>query len=374
VFTNEETFPQVKASGADKPQAAMVIMDPNTGNVLGMVGGRGEKQGNRVLNRATQSFRQPGSSIKPLTVYSPALDMGAITPYSIFDNTPLSVSGGKPWPKNENGKYTGRMTVEQAVDGSINAVAARVVDMITPERSFTFGSVNLGLTSLVRQQEKGGKVYADVSIAPLSLGGLTKGVSVEEMTAAYCAFDNKGFYTKPRTYTRVEDSNGKVVLDNKPKSVPAMKEKTAYYMNFLLQSAVKQGTGTPAQMKNMPVAGKTGTTNDNYDRWFMGYTPYYVGGVWFGFDEPQEIITVKSTNPALALWKLVMDKVHEGLPKKEFYQPTGLVNASYCLDSGLAPSSYCRMDPRGNRVATGLFYKEDVPSKVCDIHVPVNID
>ena len=254
-------------------------------------------------------------------------------------------------------------------------MAARVVDMITPEKAFSFASVNLGLTSLVREQEKGGKVYSDVNIAPMSLGGLTKGgVRGGNDGGVLRVCQQGGFTRSPAPTQRVKDSKGNVILDNTPKSVAAMKEKTAYYMNYMLQNVVKQGTGTKARLDNMAVAGKTGTTSDDNDRWFVGYTPYYVSTVWFGFDEPQEIKLEKSTNPPLALWKMVMSKVHEGLENKSFFAPEGLVKASYCMDSGLAPTEYCRMDRRGSRVATGLFYKEDVPSSRCTMHVQVNMD
>lgn len=375
VFSNPDNIPKVVVNGPETPQASMVVMDPYTGNVLGMVGGVGEKEGAFTLNRATQTYRQPGSSIKPISVYSPALDMGMITPYSVLEDSPLYFDdNGKPWPKNYDLRYRGLMTATRAVELSDNAVAAKVVDMITPERAFNFATQNLGLTSLVRETTIAGKVYSDVNIAPMSLGGLTKGVSVEEMTAAYCAFVNDGVYTKPRTYTKVVDSGGNVVLNNVPESNVAMKEKTAYYMTYMLQSVVKQGTGTKAQLENMAVAGKTGTTTNDNDRWFVGYTPYYVGAVWFGFDEPQEINLEKSTNPALALWKMVMERAHEGLESKTFNEPEGLVKASFCLDSGMAPSEYCTQDVRGSRVAVGLFYPEDVPQQICTRHVPVMKD
>lgn len=374
VFSNEKNFPVTY--GSDLPEAAMVVIDQKTGNIVGLVGGRGEKTLDRGLNRASQSYRQPGSSIKPVSVYAPAIDKGYITPSAVRDDAPLKLSSkNNMWPKNSTvSGYTGRMTIIRAVELSVNTVPVSLVNEMTPEVSFDFATQKLGLTSLQRELKKGQKVYSDVGLASMALGGLTKGVSVKDLTAAYAAFPNNGVYTKPRTYTQVVDSNGTVILDNRPKTEVAMEEETAFYMNYMLQSVVKNGTGKAAAMKNIAVAGKTGTTDEDKDRWFVGYTPYYTGGVWFGFDDPKEIDLEKSKNPALVMWKLVMDKVHAGLPAKSFEQPSDVVSASFCLDSGMAPTSNCRNDVRGSRVGTGLFFKKDVPTEACDVHVSVRID
>lgn len=362
VFADEENIPKVK--GLEKPQCAMVVMDPYTGNVLGMVGGLGEKQGNLVFNRATQARRQPGSSIKPIAVYAPAMEYGLITPYSVIDDVPFSSGKRGPWPRNSGGGYRGLTTVLQGVTQSRNTIAVQVMNMLTPQMSYNFMTERIRITSLVEQ---------DIDYAPLALGGLTRGVSVLEMTAAYCMFPNHGVYTKPRTYTLVIDSNGETVLDNRPQTTVAIQEKNAWYMNTCLQNVVRSGTGSRAKLANgQPAAGKTGTTTDDYDRWFVGYTPYYCGGAWFGFDDPKKIALAESTNPALAMWKLVMDRLHEDLETKDFFTLENTKKASYCLDSGMAPSENCKLDPRGNRVASGVFYADDVPRTPCTAHTLVN--
>lgn len=368
VYQDPDQFPII--TGDKQPESAMVIMDPYNGQVKAMVGGRGEKTTNRAWNRATMTKRQPGSSIKPLTVYAPGIEYGFITPASVFDDSPLNEE--TRWPKNQSSGFSGRMTVKKAVQLSTNTVATKVLDLVTPERSFSFATVNLGL-DLVRSKTISEQVFSDIDYAPLALGGLTDGLSVLEMTAAYASFVNKGVYTEPSTFSLVLDSENNVILDNTPDTHVAMKEKTAYYMNYLLQSVVTSGTGTKAQLENMAVAGKTGTTNDDKDRWFVGYTPYYVAAVWLGYDTPKEIKLDKSYNPSLYVWKAVMEQLHEGLEPKTFFEME-TVNAQYCLDSGLAPSPYCELDPRGNRITSGTFLKEDVPTQTCDCHVPVTID
>ena len=368
VYKNADNFPTI--SGDKQPESAMVIMEPYTGVVLAMVGGRGEKTVDRAWNRATQTKRQPGSSIKPLTVYGPALEYGFITPNTVFDDSPLDEE--TRWPKNQSSGFSGRMTVKKAIQLSTNTVAVKVLNEVTPERAFNFASVNLGL-DLVRSKTISGKVYSDVNLAPLGLGGLTQGLSVLEMTAAYSAFVNKGVYTEPRTFSRVEDASGNVILENKAQTQVAMKEKTAYYMNNLLRNVVEAGTGKNARLENMPVAGKTGTTDEDNDRWFVGYTPYYVAAVWFGYDTPKEIKLERAYNPSIVIWKTVMEKLHAGLEYKNFFQ-LETVQAKYCIDSGLAPTEACYLDPRGNRVTTGTFLPEDVPTKKCDVHTTVTID
>jgi len=368
VYQNDENFPHIE--GDKQPESAMVVMDPYSGSVLGMVGGRGEKTVNRGLNRATMSKRQPGSSIKPLTVYAPALEYGFITPATVFDDSPFDEE--TRWPKNQSSGFSGRMTVKKAVQNSTNTVAVKVLDLVTVDRSFSFATVNLSL-DLVRSETINGKAFTDMDYSPLALGGLTHGLSVLEMTAAYASFVNHGIFTEPRTYSHVEDADGNVLLNNRARTQVAMKEETAYYMNNLLKNVVETGTGRKAKLENMPTAGKTGTTNDDNDRWFVGYTPYYVSAVWFGYDIPKEIKLSTSTNPAVAVWKTVMDELHAGLETKSFFT-LETEQAEYCLDSGLKPSEYCALDPRGSRITTGTFIKGEAPTETCSCHVPVTID
>ncbi len=363
VFKNSANFPTYK--GSTQPECAMVVMDPYTGNVLGIVGGRGEKTLNRGLNRATNSYRQPGSSIKPLSVYAPAIEYGLINPQSPVDDAPIKVLSNSAYPKNESRTYAGRMTILSGLEDSLNTVAMKTLVDLTPERSFNFLTANLGFSSLNRK--------SDINLAPLSLGALTKGVSVLEMAAAYSAFPNKGNYTQPKTYTKVLDNQNKVLLEKEAQVIDAMSEKTAAYMNYMLQKVVTQGTGVYAKLKSgMPAAAKTGTTDDDKDRWFVGYTPYYCAAVWYGYDKPKQI--PKSLSPALTVWKKVMDEIHTGLENKNFFETDDFKYVNVCSCSGLIPGEACSLDPRGSRIIAGYFHKDDVPKKKCDVHKLVQID
>jgi len=371
VFKDNNNFPKIK--GNVQPEAAMIVIDPYTGAIKGMVGGRGEKTADRTLNRATQSKRQPGSTIKPLAVYAPAVEYGYITPATVFDDAPATF--GNWTPKNSYSGYRGLSTVRKAIEQSMNIVAVKVLDKIGVDTSFNFLKTNLGFTTLVENERRqDGKVYSDKNYPALSLGGLTDGMTVEEVAAAYATFVNRGIYTRPYTYTKVLDHEGKIILENQKQTHVAMSEQTAYLMTQMLTGVVTSGTGTAARLSGgMPVAGKTGTTSDNMDRWFAGYTPYYVGVVWFGYDQPKEI-NVSGTNPAIVLWKAVMENIHKNLSIKQFDEPSGIVKASICVDSGLKATEACSHDPRGSRVRTEYFKKGTVPSKSCNIHVSVETD
>ena len=194
------------------------------------------------------------------------------------------------------------------------------------------------------------------------------------MAQAYATFANEGVYREARTYTKVVDSDGKVVLDNTQQSHVAMKDMTAWYITYMLENTVESGTGTAAQIANMTVAGKTGTTTSDFDRWFAGYTPYYTGVVWCGYDDPEEVVlTDSSTNPAIVLWQKVMEQVHDGLANKEFNKPTNVVECTVCRDSGLLMTDACREDPRGSRAVTVELSLYDVPTQNCDVHKEVEI-
>lgn len=371
VYKDPASFPALK--GDEQPESAMVIMDPYTGAVLGVVGGRGEKTGARTLNMATQTKRAPGSSIKPLSVYGPAIEYDLITYGSVFDDGPIDLDG-KPWPKNQSNKYEGTMTVKRGVQLSINTLPVKIMQILTPRKSYDFMTQNLGITSLVEKKEVGGQIKSDIGLAPLALGGLTDGISVLELTAAYTPFVNAGIYAKPYTFTKVLSHEGKVLLETEPKLSVAMSEQTAFIVHKLLENVVATGTGTRARLASgIPAAGKTGTTENDFDRWFVGYTPYYIGAVWFGYASPREIKGTTS-NPSLNAWKLVMDKVHANLAKKAFADPPSkVVQAQYCIDSGGVPTDACKNDPRGSRVETGWFKVGTQPKEPCKVHTPVEI-
>ena len=373
VYQNLDNIPNTASS--QQLQSGIVIIDNKTGDVVAVAGGVGEKQGSLILNRATQSYLSPGSTIKPVSVYAPALELGLITPATVMDDTPYSFTDARHWPKNSDSIYRGLMNINEAVALSINTIPVKLVAQMTPEYSFEFAKEKMGLSTLVSSYvNAAGDTFSDVDLAPLAMGGLTRGVTVKAMAQAYATFANEGVYREARTYTKVVDSDGKVVLDNTQQSHVAMKDMTAWYITYMLENTVESGTGTAAQIENMTVAGKTGTTTSDFDRWFAGYTPYYTGVVWCGYDDPEEVVlTDSSTNPAIVLWQKVMEQVHDGLPNKEFNKPTNVVECTVCRDSGLLMTDACREDPRGSRAVTVELSLYDVPTQNCDVHKEVEI-
>ena len=373
VYQNLDNIP--KTASSQQLQSGIVIIDNKTGDVVAVAGGVGEKQGSLILNRATQSYLSPGSTIKPVSVYAPALELGLITPATVMDDTPYSFTDARHWPKNSDSIYRGLMNINEAVGLSINTIPVKLVAQMTPEYSFEFAKEKMGLSTLVSSYvNAAGDTFSDVDLAPLAMGGLTRGVTVKAMAQAYATFANEGVYREARTYTKVVDSDGKVVLDNTQQSHVAMKDMTAWYITYMLENTVESGTGTAAQIENMTVAGKTGTTTSDFDRWFAGYTPYYTGVVWCGYDDPEEVVlTDSSTNPAIVLWQKVMEQVHDGLANKEFNKPTNVIECTVCRDSGLLMTDACREDPRGSRAVTVELSLYDVPTQNCDVHKEVEI-
>ena len=308
-------------SGTQQLQSAIVIMNPYDGSVVAVSGGVGDKTINFGLNRATGTKRSPGSSFKPIASYGPATELGYITPSTLVDDSPyLTLSGTSWYPKNDGGSNYGVMTIFEALQYSLNTVAAQIVDKLGPETCYNYLTTKLGVTSLVPD---------DCSYAPMALGQLTNGITVREMAAAYCSFVNDGVFTYSRTYSLVTDKEGNVVIDNSPSTIQAFSPNTAHIMTYMMENAVENGTGTEANLYSMPVAGKTGTSGEYKDRWFVGCTPYYVAAVWTGFDIPSRINA--SGNPAARLWKSVMRPIHDGLEYRSFAYPllngnTGLFN------------------------------------------------
>ena len=339
-------------------QSGITIIDPYTGNIVAMVGKVGEKTENLGWNYAT-GRRQVGSSIKPLTVYAPAIENGAVSPATTFDDYPVQLLEGTPWPKNSPNRYRGMTNVTTGVQHSINTIAVQTLQAVGTAPAFAFATENLGL----------GLVSADMDVSPLGMGGLTYGLNTVEMAAAYAAFANNGIYNSPRTYLRVEDAEGNVILENESESRVAMKESTAYLMNKLLKNAVVAGTGTSARFNGMNIAGKTGTTSQNYDRYFVGYTPYYVAAVWTGYDENEKISY--DGNPAITMWKKVMQQVHAELPNKDFERPaSGLQTVTVCADSGKLCTDACHADLRGSRAISVEIPEEFelLETDVCTLH------
>lgn len=317
VYEDIESFPRPYYTVTGQQlQSAIVIMDPYTGEIVAMSGGVGEKTGNLVLNRATDSQRPPGSSFKPLAVYAPAFDLGIITQNTLVNDAgpdEVQLEHTSWYPNNADYSYMGIITIRTALINSRNTVSAQILDKIGLEASYSFLRDNLGITSMVD---------ADYNYAPLALGQLTNGITVREMAQAYSAFVNDGMFTESITYTQVIDSNGNLVLDNQPETHQAMRPNTAYNIIDMLQDAATYGTGSEANFYTMPVAGKTGSSTDYWDRWFAGMTPYYVGVVWTGFDQPEHMYV--SGNPAAQVWNRIMRQVHDGLEWRNFTEPTSI--------------------------------------------------
>ena len=340
----------------DQLQIALTVVDPTNGYVVAMIGGAGEKQADRVWNWAVNA-RQCGSAIKPVSTYAPALDDGTINGASVIDDYPMLLNG-TVWPRNANWRYQGLTALHKALAQSLNTCAVRTNMAYGVDRSYDFLVNKLGFENLT---------YTDSQqVGNMALGGFEKGVTTEEMAAAYAAFVNEGVYTKPRTFIRVEDANGNVIIDNEAQSNVAMKNTTAAIINHLLQEAALNGTGYEAQFSGMHIAGKTGSTNSNKDRYFVGYTPYYSCAVWAGYEHNQRIVA--SGNPCSAIFRKVMSAIHEELPDKDFFSCAGLTSVAVCADSGMLASENCALDVRGSRVYTALVAADNAPTSVCTMH------
>ncbi|WP_024832255.1 transglycosylase domain-containing protein [Ruminiclostridium josui] len=377
-FTNPKNFAaNEKISNPDmQAQAAMLVLDPATGQIRGMYGAYGEKKANFTLNRATDMKRQPGSSFKPIAVYGPAIDLGIITPATVIDDVPVYLDKehpNTPYPKNaETGVYEGLLTIRRAIQKSQNVVAAQVwMNLLGAQNSINY----LKKVNIDRPKE---------GYVSMALGGLNEGVNPLIMAAAYVPFDNKGVYLEPISYTKVTDDKGNVILDKKTdqKRNIAYKETTAFLMTSMMRDVVTSGTaaigGGLGTVKNssgkvIPTAGKTGTTNDTYDKWFVGYSPYYVGATWYGYNY-NKTLKGQEVYQALKLWNKVMNRVHAKLEPKDFPQPQGLVKKSICIYSGKLVGPHCSGDPRGNAIRTEYFEKGTEPTDTCDVHVLAKVD
>ena len=369
IYEDLSKVPEYKST--QQLQSAIVIIDNETGDIIAMAGGVGEKSGSLTLNRATQSKLPTGSSIKPIAVYAPAMEAGLITPATAIEDSPFTED--PDWPQNYYRKYGGHCLVLKGVANSLNTISVKTLDMLGLQESYNFLTQKLGITTLVDKYETGGKEYTDIAYAPLALGEQTWGLTVREMTQAFAVFPNNGTFREARTYTHVLDADGNIILDNTQESHTAISETTSFYMNYMLQHAVQYGTATAAQMRNMSVAGKTGTSNNNQSYWFAGYTPYYTAVTWCGYDNP-EMVT-NSGNPALQMWKQVMHPLHDGLENRKFARLSGTNYYDICADCGLLAADSCKADLRtgSSRVASVCLQNSDAPKEWCTCHILVNI-
>lgn len=374
IYENLDEIPDTYS--AQQLESAIVVIDNRTGDIVAMAGGVDKKTIFDAFNIATDSELQSGSSIKPLSIYAPAFEIGAITPATVVKDLPLNYDDG-PYPLNDSRTYSYSRTILSAVRSSVNASAAHTLDMIGTGYSYSFAKDKFRLSTLIEHYtDAGGLEHSDIGIGPLAMGAQTFGVSVRDMSCAFATFANNGVYREGRTYTKVYDSDGNLVLDNVQESEQILSEKAVTYMNYCLVNAVSSGTGTRAWFRGTEIAGKTGTTSSSRDRWFGGYTGYYTAAVWVGYKIPEAINIVGGNyNAAPELWKKVMQPLHEGKEWKDLYTSKGMSYVSVCLDSGLLATDACRNDVRTedlSRVERDiLVFWEDRPYKACDKHVEV---
>ena len=373
VYTNLDNIPATRST--QQLDSAIVVIDNRTGDVVALAGGVGEKKDFLAYNRATQAKLQTGSAQKPISVYAPAFEKGVINPGTVVKDMPIFYNeDGSPYPKNDNRQYKYARTVFAGIVSSVNTISSRSLMMEGYEYAYNFAKNNFGQKSLTDDYPlPSGKSLSDLGIAPLAMGALTVGSTVREMASAYATFPNGGTYREGRLFTKVYNSDGELVLDNTQDSRAILSEKANNYMNLSLYSAANFGTGGAAIFPGQNIAGKTGTTSSNRDRWFCGYTSHYTAAVWCGYNQPEEIRLVGSgANPAARLWKLVMQPIHSGLSNQGLYNGNAFTNVGICLDSGKTATQDCLNDIRGiERVHYVNVYPEDAPKEVCDKHYPV---
>ena len=382
IYTNLDEIPDTR--GGQQLQSAMIVVDNRTGDIVAMAGGVGEKTEHDGWNRATDSELQSGSSIKPLTVYAPAFESGAITPATVIDDMPLYYENERsPYPRNDTRTYSYARTIYRAVVRSVNAAAAQTLDKSGANYAFKFATEKFRLSTLIESYvDSDGEVHSDIGTGPLAMGAQTFGVTVRDMASAFATFANDGVYREGRTFTKVYDSEGNVVIDNTQESEQILSQKTVDYMNYCLVAATAEGTGYDANLSwshGITTAGKTGTTGDSKDRWYCGFTGYYTAAVWSGFDDPEVIYS--DGNPSAQLWKKVMGPLHEGKSNISLYDRNNFWSAEMCLSSGKKATEACKADIRldapiqpGDFIvtSTAAVYPEDFPQDSCDKHVLVD--
>ncbi len=344
-----------------QPEAALTVINQETGEVVALVGGRGDKTASKTLNRATNTARQPGSTFKVLAAYAPALDSGGLTLASVQDDAPYSYENGTSL-RNYDNSFRGFTTLREAITRSVNIVTVKTLTEIGTDLGYSYLQ-DFGFSTLVN----------DDNNQALALGGITKGVTNLELTAAYATIANKGSYIKPRFYTKILDHDGNILIDNTPQTHGVLKSSTAWLLTNAMEDVVTKGTGTSVNFGNMAIAGKTGTTTKNRDALFAGFTPYYTCVVWGGYDDntPQDGGT---TSYPKAIWRAVMQRLHENLEYKDFIMPNDITTATVCKKSGkLSVAGLCDADPRGSMASTEYFAEGSVPTGYCDHHVNVTI-
>ncbi len=359
-----------------QPQVSFVLMDQHTGQVKAISGGRGQKTDSLTLNRATNTTRQPGSTFKVITAFAPAVDTCGATLGTVYYDEPFTV-GTKTFVNWYSQGYLGYSSIRDGIIYSMNIVAVRcLMETVKPQLGIEYAK-NFGITTLTDTDFN----------AATALGGLTRGVTNLELTAAYASIANGGVYTKPVFFTRILDHNGKILIDNEPETHRVLKDSTAYVLTDALSDSMESNrkfsrsgvsvnaTSVAANIPGMSNAGKSGTTSNNVDIWFVGFTPHYTAGIWAGCDSNQRLGGRNgNTSFHKAIWRKIMTRLHEGLEDPGFEVPESVETATICRKSGkLAIPGVCSSDPRGNASYTEYFAKGSTPTEVCDIHVRATV-
>lgn len=346
------------------PESSCVVIDPYTSDIVAIVGGIGKKKGNLIFNRAIDAKRPLGSAIKPLSVYAPGLEEGIFNYATVYDDTPLKLGENEYWPKNSPDRYRGLMPIAFAVERSVNTVAVKALNDLSISKSKKYLK-NFGINL---DNEKDG------NDASLALGQLTKGESLLNAANAYTAFVNGGSVSTPKTYLYVTDNYGNKILEKDTQTKKVISEESSYIMTMMLKSVVDKGTASFINLsQKLDVAGKTGTSSNNEDKWFIGYTPLYVCGVWTGYDTPKPMYYDK--NPSCLIFDKVMEYAHRDTTEQlEFEKPLGVYTQEFCFDSGKLITEHCQNDVRGDRTSLGYFVYDDIPRDFCETHESVYID
>ena len=369
-FADPTHFPE---GDAGRPQASAVVIDPYTGDILAIAGAVGAKTGNRLQSYASDTYRPAGSCIKPITVYAPAVELLGLTWAGIYLDEPVSGADQPPWPANADGLYRGRVTVGDSLAYSRNPVAVRILEEVGAQNAFDFAREGMGLRSLRSPDEAAAH---DLTVSSLAMGQQSRGVTVRELTGAYAAFTD-GLRKEPVTYHRVLDREGHVLLEN---SRPAEADRvlspdSARLMTAMLSEVTAKGTAArymaESKKQGLDTAGKTGTTQNNCDRWFIGYTPRLLCGVWMGYDYPRELRGIDG-NPCAGIWDHLMSRMNllYGCRREQtaFDFREHLVQKDFCRLSGLADNGWCTHPENGDNGTVGWFIPGTEPRKPCALH------
>lgn len=372
-FENENNFPMEISQGLNY---AMVVTDTETGDLVGIIGRVGKKNGNRLLNHATTPHI-PGSTLKPIALYAPLIDEGKINWATVFDDVPVNFTENngeyREYPHNSPNVYDGLTTVKDALRNSKNTIAVRLCNLITPREIFNSLKTEFGFETLIEREEN----LTDIAIAPMALGQLGRGVSLRALTEGYSALSGDGVWRESNSYVYLLDHNGRIVIEKEKEERQVFKRTTARIMNQLLMTVVNDGTAKNITIKEkVNTAGKTGTSGGSRDKSFIGYTPYYTAGIWCGYDTSDRAV-MGLTKSHLEVWDEVMTAIHRDIFEREDireFSKDGLYKLPYCMDSGGLFSDSCIYDPRGNRQEYGYFTEDNQPTGYCDRHIICDYD